>query len=286
MYVRLSSLTSTRRELEDDALRFQDKSDLACLAFDGKASMGGRVGVAGVAEVDRGGGGESEGEGLHAASEFGTIGGTEIAQRSAMTTTIFPMNLPGPPDAAPRLDHLSGQKRKIDDAAEDYAHEVQGVARALLGSVKHFDEGICCLLSDIANGKAAEVQGIREEFLDMFQRQLSRLRKAADLARHASRVTGRELPEVSPLDGEVGDLGLRLLSLSILWQTVDDLATLTEAAVRRRSMPLDMRRLTPEQRNDVMRRSAEMAEEDYRTNPELLCFEAFGEKDLYDDYPD
>ena len=93
------------------------------------------------------------------------------------------------------------------------------------------------------------------------------------------------MPEVSQLDAEVGGLGLRLLSLSIRWQTVDDLATLTVEAVRRRSMPLDMRRLTPEQRDDVMRRSAELAEEDYRTNPELLCFEAFGENDFYD-YPD
>ena len=203
-----------------------------------------------------------------------------------MPITFTETALLGSPDAAPRLDHLAGQKRKIDDAAQDYAHEVQAVARALLGSVKHFDEGISCLLSDIANGKAAEIQGIREEFLDMFQRQLSRLRKAGDLARHASRVTGRELPEVAQLDAEVGGLGLRLLSLSIRWQTVDDLATLTEEDVRRRSNPLDMQRLTPEQRADVMRRSAELAEEDYRTNPELLCFEAFGEKDLYDEYPD
>ena len=202
-------------------------------------------------------------------------------------TTTFPQNNPlGLLDDAPRLDQLLAQKRKLDDAAQVYAREVQEVVRGFLGSVKWFDEGVRRLLNDAANGMAAQVQPFRAGFLDASQEKLKLLRQASDLARHASRVTARNLPELSQLDAEVGGLGLRLLSLSIRWQTADDLATLTEEDVRRRSTPMDMLRLTPEQRGDVMRRSAELAEEDYRTNPELLCFEAFGENDLYDDYPD
>ena len=203
-----------------------------------------------------------------------------------MSPTFAELNLLIPPDAVPRLDRLAERKQRIDDSTQEYAREVQEVVRAFLGSVKGFDEGISCLLGDVANGKAAEIQGIREEFLDMFQRQLSRLCKVSELARHAGRVAGRDLPEVSQLDAELGSLGLRWLSLATRWQTVEDLAGLTEEIIRCRVSALDLRKLTLEQRQDVLRRSAELAEEDYRTNPELLCFEAFGENDLYDDYPD
>ncbi len=43
----------------------------------------------------------------------------------------------------------------------------------------------------------------------------------------------------------------------------------------------ELRRLPPEQRDAILAAAAAEAEEEYRTNPELTAFEAFGEDDLY-----
>ena len=43
----------------------------------------------------------------------------------------------------------------------------------------------------------------------------------------------------------------------------------------------ELRRLPEEQRNAILEDAAALAEEEYRTNPELTTFEAFGKDDLY-----
>jgi hypothetical protein len=200
--------------------------------------------------------------------------------------TFAEQDLLAPLDAAPCLDHLAEMKQRLDDEAQDYARAVGEGVRSLLGSARWFDEGYRGILRDVSSGKAAEIQKVREPILDAFQHRLALLFQAARLARHAEQLTGHVLPELAPLEAEVGEMGKRLMSLMTRWQTAGDLAGLTEEKIQHRVSHVEFRRLSPEQRDDIMRRSAELAEEDYRTNPELLCFEAFGEKDLYDDYPD
>lgn len=45
----------------------------------------------------------------------------------------------------------------------------------------------------------------------------------------------------------------------------------------------ELRAMPPEQVEAILAAAAELAEEEYRTNPELTAFEAFGEGDLYGD---
>jgi hypothetical protein len=47
--------------------------------------------------------------------------------------------------------------------------------------------------------------------------------------------------------------------------------------------PSQVGQLPVEQRDIILEASAAIAEEEYRTNPELACFDAFGEEDLYAD---
>jgi len=45
----------------------------------------------------------------------------------------------------------------------------------------------------------------------------------------------------------------------------------------------ELRKLPPEQREAIMEAAAALAEEEYRKNPELTAFEAFGKDDLCGD---
>ena len=203
-----------------------------------------------------------------------------------MSMTLAEPDLLAPLDALPCLDHLAEQKQKIDDANQEYARAVEEGVRPLLGTAKWFDESYKGLLRDVANGKAAEIQKNRELILDACYRRLALLFRAGRLARHAEQLTGHALPGEVQLDSDIGEMGRRLSSLAARWHTAEDLANLTAESLELRVTPTELRRLTREQRDQIMQRSAELAEEDYRTNRELLCFDAFGEKDLYDHYPD
>jgi acyl-CoA reductase-like NAD-dependent aldehyde dehydrogenase len=43
----------------------------------------------------------------------------------------------------------------------------------------------------------------------------------------------------------------------------------------------ELRKLPPEQRDAILAAAAARAEQEYRTNPELTAFEAFGKDDLH-----
>jgi acyl-CoA reductase-like NAD-dependent aldehyde dehydrogenase len=43
----------------------------------------------------------------------------------------------------------------------------------------------------------------------------------------------------------------------------------------------ELRKLPPAERDAIMEAAAALAEEEYRNNPELTAFEAFGKDDLY-----
>jgi hypothetical protein len=43
----------------------------------------------------------------------------------------------------------------------------------------------------------------------------------------------------------------------------------------------ELRRLPPHERDAILEAAAALAEEEYRNNPELTAFEAFGKDDLY-----
>lgn len=49
----------------------------------------------------------------------------------------------------------------------------------------------------------------------------------------------------------------------------------------RRWKASELRKLPPEERDVILERAAIQAEEDYRDNPELTAFEAFGKDDLH-----
>ena len=51
----------------------------------------------------------------------------------------------------------------------------------------------------------------------------------------------------------------------------------------RRWTAAELRKLPPEQRDAILEAAAALAEEDYRHNPQLTAFEAFGKDDLYGD---
>jgi hypothetical protein len=56
--------------------------------------------------------------------------------------------------------------------------------------------------------------------------------------------------------------------------------------VKKRWTARELLRLSREQRDAILAEQAAQMEEEYRTNPELTAFEAFGEKDLYVEHPD
>ena len=49
----------------------------------------------------------------------------------------------------------------------------------------------------------------------------------------------------------------------------------------RRWTAAELRKLPPAQRDAIMEAAAALAEEDYRNDPQLTAFEAFGKDDLY-----
>ena len=53
------------------------------------------------------------------------------------------------------------------------------------------------------------------------------------------------------------------------------------AGAKKRWTAAELRKLPPEERNAILETAAALAEEEYRTNPELTAFEAFGKDDLY-----
>lgn len=52
-------------------------------------------------------------------------------------------------------------------------------------------------------------------------------------------------------------------------------------AANKRWTATELRKLPPGERNAVLEAAAALAEEEYRNNPELTAFEAFGKDDLY-----
>ena len=51
----------------------------------------------------------------------------------------------------------------------------------------------------------------------------------------------------------------------------------------RRWTAAELRKLPPAQRDAILEAAATLAEEDYRSDPRLTAFEAFGKDDLYGD---
>jgi acyl-CoA reductase-like NAD-dependent aldehyde dehydrogenase len=54
-----------------------------------------------------------------------------------------------------------------------------------------------------------------------------------------------------------------------------------DAASRKRWTAAELRKLPPAERDAILETAAALAEEEYRKNPELTAFEAFGKEDLY-----
>lgn len=59
-----------------------------------------------------------------------------------------------------------------------------------------------------------------------------------------------------------------------------------QAQHQRHMSAIELLKLPREERDRILAAAAEDAAEEYRTNSELTEFEAFGEDDLYDDYPE
>lgn len=50
---------------------------------------------------------------------------------------------------------------------------------------------------------------------------------------------------------------------------------------KKRWTAAELRKLLPSERDAILEAAAAVAEEEYRSNPELTAFEAFGKDDLY-----
>lgn len=57
----------------------------------------------------------------------------------------------------------------------------------------------------------------------------------------------------------------------------------TNAVAGKRWTATELRKLPPAERDAIMEAAAALAEKEYRDNPELTAFEAFGKDDLYGD---
>lgn len=55
----------------------------------------------------------------------------------------------------------------------------------------------------------------------------------------------------------------------------------TDTSVSKRWTAAELRKLPPDEREAILEAAAARAEEEYRKNPELTAFEAFGKDDLY-----
>ncbi len=53
------------------------------------------------------------------------------------------------------------------------------------------------------------------------------------------------------------------------------------APLNRRWTAAELRKLPPPQRDAILEAAARLAEEDYRSDPQLTAFEAFGKDDLH-----
>ena len=56
-----------------------------------------------------------------------------------------------------------------------------------------------------------------------------------------------------------------------------------QSAGTKRWTAAELRRLPPAERDAILAAAAALAEAEYRTNPELTAFDAFGKDDLYGD---
>lgn len=54
-----------------------------------------------------------------------------------------------------------------------------------------------------------------------------------------------------------------------------------DAASKKRWTAAELRKLPPAERDAILESAADLAEEEYRNNPELTAFDAFGKDDLY-----
>jgi len=55
------------------------------------------------------------------------------------------------------------------------------------------------------------------------------------------------------------------------------------ATAKRCRTASELRKLSPAERDAIMEKAAVLAEAEYRNNPELTAFEAYGKKDLHAD---
>jgi acyl-CoA reductase-like NAD-dependent aldehyde dehydrogenase len=59
-----------------------------------------------------------------------------------------------------------------------------------------------------------------------------------------------------------------------------------DAVEKKRWTAAELRKLPPAERDSILESAAEIAEEEYRKDPELTAFEAFGKDDLYGESSD
>jgi hypothetical protein len=148
-----------------------------------------------------------------------------------MPTTLGELDMSLPPEVSPRLESLDAWGQTLDNSAQAYAREVQQAARGILGAVAQFEEGWRQLCEGALDGRAAEMQSIRDRFLRAFENRLRLLGVALERVVHAERLTRQELPEAAQVRDEAKSLEGKLQKLSARWQTAEDLEDLAAEAI-------------------------------------------------------
>lgn len=105
-----------------------------------------------------------------------------------------------------------------------------------------------------------------------------------ELALHEAEFRGRKLllkilPEVEESNAQMQDTSQGEMEADANSQD-------TEAAYPPAPSARELLKLPLKERDRILAAQAALLAEEYRTNPDLNCFEAFGPNDLYDEYPE
>jgi hypothetical protein len=128
-------------------------------------------------------------------------------------------------EAAP----VAGRLENIEDLMRVVVREVGGAVEDMKESARTFESAWQRLIVEVAKGKTAEIQADRTRLLDLFNKQLGRLKQTHSLAAWLKNLGGANVPDPDVLLPEIA--GMERLKTSVLdrWQSADDLEKLAAA---------------------------------------------------------
>jgi hypothetical protein len=139
-----------------------------------------------------------------------------------------------------------GSLENVADLVRVVARELSGAVEGMQGSAGTFENAWRRIVVEVATGKTAEMQAVRQRLLDAFEKRLSLLRQAYELASWLSKLGRADVPNPEIVRAEIA--GMERLKATVFerWQSPEDLEDLAA-----RDYPLttaDLDRLGPHRR--------------------------------------